>query len=471
MFKRSYFFILLLAIFNLFAEEIPLVESSQIEMDVKKVNEKLLSLKEELKNKLISVNFLYSKKANNNEYENLLYEIKEIRKKIKDIEDEFRKDAMKDAMKADEGYAFWDQGETTISQLIMEYGSQDFLYVIPQELSSMKLNLFSTIPIPRESFEDILKLLLTQSGIGIKKLNPFLRQLYILKHDPSYVEAIVSDPKDLNLLDDAATICYLFSPKIEQLTASQSFLERFSDLKQISVQAVKNTIVVIGSKATLQRLINLYEAVFKNSEGKIIRVITLSKVSSQDAEKVLQAFFSNPQKARPSYYQNAIDELSIVSQGSSLILIGESALVEKAERIITDLEKQLDDLTEMIIFWYSCKHSDPTEIAETLEKIYFSMTDAKIDTSLKVEQAKPLNNNANLSVQPQKTASDKTSKTLTNNFIVDAKTGSILMVVKKDELDKLKSILKKLDQPKKMVQIDVLLVERKVQDRKQTGIT
>ena len=32
----------------------------------------------------------------------------------------------------------WDMGETTLSQLIMEYGATDFLYVIPQELSGMK---------------------------------------------------------------------------------------------------------------------------------------------------------------------------------------------------------------------------------------------------------------------------------------------------------------------------------------------
>ena len=44
------------------------------------------------------------------------------------------------------------------------------------------------------------------------------------------------------------------------------------------------------------------------------------------------------------------------------------------------------------------------------------------------------------------------------------------MTVKREELDKIKNILKKLDVPKKMVQIDVLLVERKLQDRKQTGI-
>ena len=475
MIKKAYFFILLLVIYNLFADENMQVENSQVVLDVKKINEELVFLKNELQNKVKDVNFLFFNDAKDSEYEKLLNSIKAIREKIKDLEENFRKDAICDSMKTDEGYAFWDQGETTIAQLIMEYGSQDFLYVVPQELSTIKLNLFSTIPIPRESFDDILKLILTHNGIGIKKLNPFLHQLYILKQDPSYIQAIINDPKDLNFLDDAAIVCYIISPKIEQLSAMQTFLERFSDLKQTSIQTIKSNIVVIGSKGTLERLINLQQAVFKNTDGKIIRVISLEKVAPQEAEKVLQAFFSQPQKARPSFYQNAIDELSIVVQGSSLILIGESPLVDRAENIISDLEKQLDDPSEMVIFWYTCKHSDPTEIAEVLEKIYFSMSGATIEEKTKVEAQKPAQINANLPVQPKffepkKTLTTKESKTLTNNFIADAKTGSILMVVKKDELNKLKSILKKLDEPKKMVQIDVLLVERKVQDRKQTGV-
>ena len=44
------------------------------------------------------------------------------------------------------------------------------------------------------------------------------------------------------------------------------------------------------------------------------------------------------------------------------------------------------------------------------------------------------------------------------------------MVVRREELAKIKTILKKLDVPKRMVQIDVLLVEKRMQDRRQVGI-
>ncbi len=65
---------------------------------------------------------------------------------------------------------------------------------------------------------------------------------------------------------------------------------------------------------------------------------------------------------------------------------------------------------------------------------------------------------------------DSKTKSVFGNFVVDAKTASILMVVRREELCKIKSLLKKLDVPKRMVQIDVLLVEKRLQDRSQIGI-
>jgi general secretion pathway protein D len=64
---------------------------------------------------------------------------------------------------------------------------------------------------------------------------------------------------------------------------------------------------------------------------------------------------------------------------------------------------------------------------------------------------------------------DKEAKATFGNFIVDSKTTSILMVVRREELPKIKTLLKKLDVPKKMVQLDVLLVEKKLNDNREIG--
>lgn len=55
------------------------------------------------------------------------------------------------------------------------------------------------------------------------------------------------------------------------------------------------------------------------------------------------------------------------------------------------------------------------------------------------------------------------------NFIVDPKTNSIVMVVESYILPKLRDLLKKLDVPKRMVQIDVLLFEKRVTDNNTFG--
>lgn len=49
-----------------------------------------------------------------------------------------------------------------------------------------------------------------------------------------------------------------------------------------------------------------------------------------------------------------------------------------------------------------------------------------------------------------------------NNFIVDLKTGAIVMVVEADIWPKLKELIKKLDIPKKMVQIEALVFEKRL---------
>lgn len=455
----------------------------QMEEEVKKINEEMSKLKNDLKDKMMKVEELHNKNAKEVEYKTLLDEVKIIKKNIHTLEENFRKETINDSNKTDEGYAFWDQGETTISQLMMEYGSQDYLYIIPPDLASIKLNMFSTIPVPRQSWEELLEFILSHNGIGIKKINPFLRELYVLKQDPSYIEAIVSKPEDLNHLSPHSIICYIFSPPVDQLRSVQTLLERFCDIKQITIHPIKTNIIIFGSKETISRLINLYEAVYKNSEGKIIKVISLTKINPLEAEKILQAFFSQNQKTRPPFFPTFLEELNIITQESSLILIGEASMVEKAENVISDLEKQLDDPSEMTIFWYTCKNSDPQDLADILEKIYLPMSNAKIDDRMKTDLPVDPNktndaakfNNINVANKSKffeagKGYPVKENQATASNFVVDAKTGSLLMVVRKDELPKLKTLLKKLDEPKKMVQIDVLLVERKIQDRKQTGI-
>ncbi|OGN62096.1 MAG: hypothetical protein A3F40_01230 [Chlamydiae bacterium RIFCSPHIGHO2_12_FULL_27_8] len=452
----KYVLVFLILIFSIFSNEKTLLEDATA-----KTNRELSQLRNELKRCFELSERYFSEKRDEIEFKELLQETKKIKNEILNVQNEYKSLILKENIKTDEGYSFWDAGETTISQLIMEYGSQDFLYVIPNEIGSLKLNLFSTISIPRESFDEVLKLILVQNGIGVKKINPYLSQLFLLKADSSHIEAIFTKKEELNFFDDTSYLAYILNPPYERLKSSFQFFEKFSDLKFTTIHSVKTQIIIISTKANLERLLDLYDKVFCERDMKTIKIITLNKLNFEEADKIIKAYFLENVQKNKVYYQNiSNDEICIIPSGkSSIILIGEEKLVQRAEKIILDLEAQVDDQTEMMVFTYTCEYSDAEELSNILEKLYSSLNVIDFQDSFPIKEK----------VKTEKKNEKKSDKE-NARFIVDSKTNSILMVIKKDEKEKIITLIKSLDIPKKMVQIDVLLVERKIQDRKQTGI-
>jgi len=462
-------------------------------------NATLTDLRRKLKEKFDRAAALTEQGAGEGEYRDLLNDVRALKGEIAALEEKWRVAAVREASVEDGAYALWDVGETTLAQLIMEYGASDHLYVIPQELSGMKISLFSSVPLPRESWSEMIEIILAQNGVGAKKLNPFAKQLYILKLDPSAIQGIASREQDLQLFSSHARLFFVFSPPPEQLRAVQAFFERFSDPKQTTVQSIGSKIALVSTRETIEKLIGLYNAVWEKGRGKVVRLYNVTKVSSSEAEKVLRAVFSDPgSKGRPTYYPSAADELSVLTLPQGLVLIGESETVERAHRILTDLENQLEDPGEKVIYWYACKHSNPEDIASVLEKVYDSLIGSNFERKAEIVAAPPpppappqppaaepgqlpgpIYPPANTPFNPilpatapfvQPALLDKSQKVAFGNFIVDSKTSSVLMVVRREELPKIKSLLKKLDVPKRMVQLDVLLVEKKLTDHKQIGI-
>ena len=99
-----------------------------------------------------------------------------------------------------DGYGLWHNPETTLEQLIIDYGSQDAVYLIPPQVGGVKLSVASNLPIPWASWTEVLELILEQNGIGVISLNPYVKQLFLVKEQPALVEMITNDRKDLELL-------------------------------------------------------------------------------------------------------------------------------------------------------------------------------------------------------------------------------------------------------------------------------
>lgn len=465
-------------------------------------NREIASLRGQMKEKYDEALAISKGEAEESVYRDVLFEVRKIKQKIRAVEEQWRKASFQETLTSEEAYALWDIGETSLSQLIMEYSGGDYLYVIPQELSAMKISLFSGVPLPRESWGEMLEAILSQNGVGVKRLNAFAKQLYVLKLDPCAIEGIISKEEDLDLFSSHARLFFVLSPPSEQLKSLQSFFERFSDAKQTTVQAIGSKVVLISNRETIEKLLGLYRAVWEKEQGKVVRLLRPLKMGIQEAEKLLKAFFSDTAvKSRPSFSPVGADELIVLPLSQGLVLVGENETVVRGEKVIADLEAQLDDPGEKVIYWYSCKHSTPEDVAAVLEKVYDSLLGSGFEkkgetsplpsssppTALPGAPAPALSSepsppnlypgpntvfNPVLPANPpfiQPGTIDKSQKTSFGNFIVDTKTTSILMVVRREELPKIKALLKKMDVPKRMVQLDVLLVEKKLTDRKQVG--
>jgi general secretion pathway protein D len=492
---------LIVIAFSLLAEEVQQAPAVADAEGAVRFNSSIGELKSLLQVKFKEALELARKKADEGRFKQLLIEVQETKAKIAAQEEKWRVSSLAESGAVDDPYALWDIGETTIAQLVMEYGASDYLYIIPQELTAMKISLYASIPLPRESWGEMIEAILVHNGVGVKKINTYAKQLYILKLDPSAIEGIVDKEEKLELFENHARLFYVFSPPSEQLKSVQGFLERFSDPKQTTVQSMGSKVIIVSTKETIGKLLGLYHAVWEANAGKVVRLIPLGKIQPVEAEKVLKAVFTDStNKGRPSFYPSGADELMVLTLPQGLVLVGENETVERGQRILQELESQMDDPGEKVIYWYACKHSNPEDIAAVLEKVYDSLIGSSFEKKSEPPPAPtvappqpqysspvpPQEPNPAQVFPPISTAYnpvlpanppfiqpgtiEKKGNSNFGNFVVDSKTTSILMVVRREELPKIKSLLKKLDVPKRMVQLDVLLVEKKLQDRRQVGI-
>ncbi len=419
----------------------------------------------------------------------VLDEVNQFRNEKNHLEEAWRETAVQEGLQDEEPYSLWDQEEIPLSQLVMEYGSLDYLYIVPQEFSGIKLHLYSNIPIPRQSWNDLLEVMLYHNGFGLKKLNTYARQLYLLKQDLGNLETVAYHRDQLAILPAGSRICYLVLPLAEQVKTIFQFFEKFSDNKQTFIHQLGNKIAIIAVKEEVEKLLNFYDKVWGAQEGKMTRVVSLSKIASKEMEKILMTFFNEAvEKNRAPFGKIDHDTLSVfaLAHSNSLIFIGSKESVERAEKIVQETEEQLEDPAEMTISLYTCRHSNPVDLAQILEKVYVSLLTTNHDlphtaisyssevTGSKVppEGYPPM---PPLVVAPPPLKSGIFTKTdieqgFTEHFIPDPKTGTILMTVRRDVLEKIKDLLKQLDIPKKMVQIEVLLFERRINSQINFGL-
>ncbi len=461
----------------------------EIDQLLAQVNDNLFTLRKNLSQCYTQVHDLLQTNAAPQQYQQLLTEVNTIKSSILGLENQWREAVVSEAKKEEEGYALWDQEETTLAHLIMEYGAMDYLYIVPPELAGSKLHMHSMIPIPRESWGEVLEIILAHNGIGVKKINPYAKQLYMIKQDPSVIQAFASKPEDLLFLPNHSRLFYVFSPPIEQVKSTLQFFERFADSKQSFVYQIGTKIALVSSKEEIEKLLSLYQTVWDEGKGKTSRVVPITKMPVKEMEKILTSFFGDTmEKNRAPFVKNEQEGLVAFSlgQGNALILIGQEEVVDRAEKVIHDTEEQLENPAEMTVYIYTCRHSDPSDLSKVLGKVYNALLSSPTEgakDSLDMSYSAQGNQfktpdgyspTQPLPVTPQPLKPGSTAhlevEEASDHFIPDPKTGNLLMVVRKDSLTKIKNLLRQLDVPKKMVQIEVLLFERRLNNQDSFGL-
>jgi len=456
---------------------------------LREINQQMTSLRIDLNGCYKKVEQMHLMGATEEDFQPILEQVNALKEQIHSLELRWYDTAIEDSKRGEEGYALWDQEETTLAQLVMEYGALDYLFIVPPEMAALKLNMHSNIPIPRESWSEMLEIILAHNGIGIKKVNTYVRQLYILKQDPSAIQAIASSPQELQGIPDRTRLFYVFTPPVEQVKSSFQFFERFADAKQTFIYQIGPKIAIVASKEEVVKLLELYNTVWQNAQGKVSRVVTVSKMAVKEMEKILQSFFGEAiEKNRPPFGKTEQEGLNIfaLAQGNALILIGQEEVVDRGEKIIKETEEQLQDPAEMTVYLYQCRHSNPDDLAKVLEKVYNSLllasSEANKELDLTFSSQGPqfktppdgFPPTPPLVVAPPPLKAGSTAsidvEQGSDHFISDPKTGNLLMVVRRDALIKIKELLRKLDVPKKMVQIEVMLFEKRIKNENSYGI-
>lgn len=517
------------------------------------VNKELLEDHAELQRLYGQVNVLFAQKAPDSSYKQLLDRINQVRTEIDMLQNNWREMATQSG--AQEGYALWHQPESTLGQLVADYGSQNYVYLMTPDIAAIPLSVDSNIPIPRSSWNEMLELILNQNGIGFKQLNPYLRQLYFIKNDRSSIQLITNKRHDLEFFTPQARIAFMLTPEPAEVRRVWAFLDKFVNPNSTVLQVVGRDILIIASAAEILDVLKLYDFISANRGDKEYKIKTVTKVDAEEMAKILGAIFDQfgespralerglnlsgqgpgqgqgpgSQGAKGSLINlqrkdhpdngeaNGLRVIALKHVAQAVFLIGTKKEIEKAEEIVDEVEDQVGSAREKKIWWYTTKNSDPEELAQMLEKIYNLMI--ATGTGRTYEQP-PLEGlpliapeipgpgpgqsflpgppellpipppgqavlpsnlykqdfyqSGNYVVNPEPVEPLRRPQRIPNqgrnNFIVDLKTGAIVMVVEADLLLKIKELIKKIDVPKKMVQIEVLAVEKRLTRHDEFGL-
>ena len=368
----------------------------------------------------------------------------------------------------------------SLEELIYEYASLESLYIIPQEMAKIPFYVSSSLLINPLCWEEIIEIVCQENGIGIKEINPMVKSLYwLMNKDYASLNYLVSDFSELLITPGQKRVCYLQTFEGDEIETIYYHLKRLINERTLSMQRFHRQILLMGRVDEVTQLAKLMDFLKKNKADQSYTLLAAQSLTKEEIESIIQACFEINDRSKSPLFVLPIKQ--------HVLLMGSQKNVEKAQVLIEEISNKACSPDQMAIYNYQCRYSDPLELAHLLQQIY-NVLSCSVEQEAQAPQENsppktpgctqrpgtipPICMAPNLVVDPKATPPQKEFSEAPTfpNFIVDSKTGMIMMVVKKNTLETLLQTLNRLDTPKQMVEMEVILFEKKITDQTQFGL-
>lgn len=383
----------------------------------------------------------------------------------------------------------WTSSEISLDELLLSFSSPESIFIIPPELESHPIHLCSQLSIPKECWEETLEIILQQHGIHCTSLSPFVKVLSKKDGESPGLSFMTHRREDLLGAMNHERVGLVLNPPAHAVQAARDFLVRFSD-PGTDILQIGKSVLLVGRAQGILEVIKLYDCVSEEQGTQEFCLLPVQKMDLGELTTLLQLVYpgSVPQGTDGgSKQENGLRILPLKVSHRGIFIWGTKENIEEVRRLVQGLEAQIANPEQKRILWYTCKNSDPEELAATLQRVYdgliqtMSQRNATVsgDTEIiQIQQEADISTfqplQVPLVVNPQPSIplppGGSCAPPCSSQFVVDAKTGSIIMVVREGLLDQMRNLAERLDVPKRMVQIDVLLFEKKIKDEMRFGL-
>lgn len=399
-------------------------------------------------------------------WESLRRRLHEVRQELRRLETLWSAEVLEYGDSPEE-YALWNHPETTIYSMMVDYGEEGVIYLIPPNIGSIKLASLSRLMVPKEGFEECLQLILSRLGVGVRALSPWVKELYLLRQDCSGVIGVFASQEELEFLPPTAHIGFILPSSNVDGRADLQVLKKFVNPETLQLELIGGKVWLFGTVGEIGELLKIYTFIQADSIRQEYRIVPLAKMEAEEMLAILKVAFQDDFKEGDG--SSGLKAIPLLSHKRSLFLSGTASLVYKAVDLIKELEEGIENPSDKTVFWYNVKHSDPHELATLLSQVHDIFSGKEPNVSLAPSSSSE-GLNAAVQIDTSVGAIAKEGSVKYGSFIADSKTGTLIMVIEKEALPKIKSLLKKLDVPKKMVRIEVLLFERKLSSQRKAGL-